>query len=320
MEIIFDSNKFFYKTGEKVTGKIYIKNKTIKSFPEISKFSLFLRKDEYWFEKDKGYNSYKLYVLKPHFGFIYPDIILFCFDIPYDLIPNFEYSNKIFSFYIRYYVEVNCEINDVSYSENKLLIILPKIIHESKIIKEHSNMISVFLNKNNFHFNDKIKLLIEFENKSMFDYKGVKIDFKRKIYYNNKKDFINETIMKKKYDFQVKKNEKNILRYSLILNEENFCNINFLLPSINSSLISCKYCIKISFYYESNSIYYYGETIEIPIIINYDIQKDYLMEDKNKDKEKGKYDFDIQNEIIFNPNDSMFLSEDDFSIINNNRI
>ena len=96
--------------------------------------------------------------------------------------------------------------------------------------------------------------------------------------------------------------------------------MNFLLPSINSSLISCIYFIKISFYYESNYIYYYGEKIEIPININYDIQKDYLKEDKIKEKEKVKYDFDIQNEIIFNPNDSMFLSEDDFILTNNNRI
>ena len=114
MEIIFDSNKFTYETGDKVTGKVYIKNKKIKSLSKMSKFSFFLRKDEHWFEKDKGNNLYELYILKPHFGFIYPDIILFCFDIPNNLIPNFEYSNKIFSSYIRYYVEVNCEINDAS--------------------------------------------------------------------------------------------------------------------------------------------------------------------------------------------------------------
>ena len=198
MEIIFDSNKFTYETGDKVTGKVYIKNKKIKSLSKMSKFSFFLRKDEHWFEKDKGNNLYELYILKPHFGFIYPDIIVFCFDIPNDLIPNFEYSNKLFSCYIRYYVEVNCEINDVQYSENKLLIILPKTINESKIIKGYTNMISLSLNKNIFHLNDKIKLLIEFENKNLYDNEGVKIDFRRKIFYNNNKDFIKETIVKKK--------------------------------------------------------------------------------------------------------------------------
>ena len=316
MEIIFDSNKFTYETGDKVTGKVYIKNKKIKSLSKMSKFSFFLRKDEYWFEKDKGNNLYELYILKPHFGFIYPDIIVFCFDIPNDLIPNFEYSNKLFSCYIRYYVEVNCEINDVQYSENKLLIILPKTINESKIIKGYTNMISLSLNKNIFHLNDKIKLLIEFENKNLYDNEGVKIDFRRKIFYNNNKDFIKETIVKKKIDLKVKKNEKNILRYNLILNEDNFFNSKLLLPSIDSSLISCKYCIKVSFYYKFNSSYYYGEKIKIPIKINSNIQRDCLMENKNKENEKGKYDFDIQNEIIFNPNDSMFLSEDDFNIIN----
>ena len=41
MEIIFDSNKFTYETGDKVTGKVYIKNKKIKSLSKMSKFSFF---------------------------------------------------------------------------------------------------------------------------------------------------------------------------------------------------------------------------------------------------------------------------------------
>ncbi len=119
----------------------------------------------------------------------------------------------------------------------------------------------------------------------------------------NKKDLLEETIFKNKYKCQIKKNEKILIKYNLKLKEEKFLSPNYFIPSINSSFISCLYLLNISF---CNDDYYDGIKINIPINICSSIREDY----------KEKEEFDLQNEIIFNPDDSLFVSDDD-SIINN---
>ena len=299
MDILFDSNKLFFNCGDKINGNVKINNEKLNN----SKISLFLKKDEYWFKKGIGKNLNVEYIMKPNFGFLYPDTILFFFEIPQNIKSSFEYSGKDFIFYIRYYLEVNCEINDESFSENKFLIILPnEAISQLEIFQEKKDMISVYLNKKNFYFNDNLKCLIEFENKSNYNFEKIRISIIRQINCN-KKDLLEETIFKNKYKCQIKKNEKILIKYNLKLKEEKFLSPNYFIPSINSSFISCLYLLNISF---CNDNYYDHIKINIPINICYSIREDY----------KEKEEFDIQNEIIFNPDDSLFVSDDD-SIINN---
>ena len=73
MDILFDSNKLFFNCGDKINGNVKINNEKLNN----SKISLFLKKDEYWFKKGIGKNLNVEYIMKPNFGFLYPDTILF---------------------------------------------------------------------------------------------------------------------------------------------------------------------------------------------------------------------------------------------------
>ena len=352
LEINIKENKKVFFNIEKIEGTITLKNSNV-----FSNIQLYLLKKEKWKRKNGSEIEKETKINEKTIEFIDSDTTNFCFEIPENINPSFEFPGINDYFYIRYYLCADhFKNNGICYNDQKLIFI-KTISKKNEFLKLNfggniSNWLSnkgcckasVSINKNNFEIGEKIEFSIKIENKSSLNVNKLKVCLFRHI---NLKGLKNNDIQNLKLSkcwincliYSGEENDYNFLleiqdKMKEKIDEEKFKNIygenikiNDLMNTVLSDIIECTYSLKITIYFNSIFINNSRPRIFVPINISHKNYDDYDKNWNNKNnntiiknqKNEKKPNLDISNMISVNIHDSFVEKNDQtlLSIVNN---
>ena len=304
IKIILLEDKNIYFRGEEVKGYVNIVNTSIKNLKSIT---IILRMDEYWFKDFEHNYSVTQYIFEKQIQISVPEKIDFEIKIPDNLNPSFEYPGIEYSSFIRYYIEVNIKKNEKNYKEDKLILIQSLginlnnvILHSEKteikhyfgIVNHGSSFISVYIPNNNFIIGEKGEFLVEIDNTFCnLNIEKIKIDLIREVYFFSKnKTIIDKDSLLRCYAlWNISKGNINCTSFSIDFKDNTFnkfnlktfnhiykeiTNLNYLLPSVTSTIIDCKYFLKITAYFTQYVPYDSRPRVIVPINLCHKILRD----------------------------------------------
>ena len=184
------------------------------------------------------------------------------------------------------------------YKNNKILSLQVKqTIKKWKLIGEGNTILKVSIPEDNYKYDSICQLNIEIDNiKGKMAIKEYKVTFIRNIKYKNLKNIekhknttkiVRERVkaevkpgQKKDFNYNLKFKEKNVLKkynYNLTANPYNVKieEINFFMPTVQGSIISCDYTIKVCLYFEAFVDKKHRPRVKIPIFIVHQLPKDF---------------------------------------------
>ena len=246
----------------------------------------------------------------------------FKFYLPKNLQPSFEYPQKNKAAYIRYILNAELVSHQIKATASKYILIKSRPIviqhqvrHEDDkaiwtmgIVPRGNCKIAVFTVSNNYRINDIIPITVDVYNEnSKNQVKYIKITFKRFITFidKNKNRFhffntfyrdnyeVNVPAGKNKsfhFDIQLRDNELKGLSYDKEMNPyQNLNDLNLLLPTLKSSLISCEYTIKVTAYFSIFTPHNCRPRVELPLFISAQNIDDYKNEERQKEINNLKF-------------------------------
>ena len=288
--------------------------------------------------------------------------------------PVFEYPLPSKRAYIRYQFTATVETSLGKYNSSLFLCLVSRpIINEDKILSKSVNMrikkwkmfgkgetiFKVMLPENNFKYDSKCKVTIDIDNtKGKANTKEYRIKFIRKIIFKDNMSntkYTDECFIKRdskpavvnmgqtgQFEYELTFKEKNIDRYNYTdeLNPYNnqLENINFFMPTVHGTIISCDYEIKVTLYFDCFVAYADRPRIIMPIYLVHQSPMDYQLEiqeqieyenalqksidqskkekiKKEKRKKENKINNLIDNKISINDNIKNY--EDNYNLIDN---
>ena len=271
----------------------------------------------------------------------------FKFTLPPNLHPSFEYPSQTKSAYIRYILIAELISPTIKALASKYILIKSrpiviehnirnddeKNIWSMGIIPRGSSRIAVFTVSNNYRINDIIPITVDVYNEnSKNQVKYIKITFKRFITFidKNKNRFhffntfyrdnyeVNVPAGKNKsfhFDIQLRDNELKGLSYDKEMNPyQNLNDLNLLLPTLKSSLISCEYTIKVTAYFSIFTPHNCRPRVELPLFISAQNIDDYKNEERQKEINNLKFNksgfgnYDPINQGFNNRNNKTLIS------------
>ena len=315
-------------------------------------------------------------------GLILPkgkNLIPFDFRFSEENNPVFEYPLPSKRAYIRYQFTATVETSLGKYNSSLFLCLISRpIINEDKILSKSVNMrikkwkifgkgetiFKVMLPENNFKYDSKCKVTIDIDNtKLKANTKEYRIKFIRKIIFKDNMGntkYTDECFIIRdskpavvnmgqtgQFEYELTFKEKNIYRYNYTdeLNPYNnqLENINFFMPTVHGTIISCDYEIKVTLYFDCFVAYADRPRIILPIYLVHQSPMDYQLEiqeqieyenalqksidqskkekiEKEKRKKENKINNLIDNKIPLNVNKNINLIDNKIPINDNNNI
>ena len=244
-----------------------------------------------------------------------PILHLFPFELkfPEFLYPSFEYPKHDFRAFLRYTLLATLKSPYIRLSTSKLIFIYSISLKDNNsfaientfnikkwgIFGKGSTKLNVFLPMKCFIFSNDIPVKIEVDNiLGKMKVTLIKINLIRKVILkDNKNDFKEkysrfDKVCKKVYKVEVKIGKKEIFDFKFPLNEiphnefSFFDNVNLynwtrrnceFIPSIESTILSCQYSIKITIYYDSFVKKSDRPRIRLPISIVHKLENNTLL-------------------------------------------
>ena len=229
--------------------------------------------------------------------------------------PSFEYPLPGKRDFLRYNFRVNVKSPNISGNSSYYLCLISRPIIQSeklltksinqhikkwKIFDKGDTILKISIPENNFKYDSKCDVTIEIDNTNgKVATKEYKIMLIRKTIFKNKMGEIKgndiTNIVSERVRAIVEPKKKEIFEYNLILKEKEINKkynylmetnpydiemnkINFYMPTINGSIISCNYEIKVSVYFNFFVAYDDRPRIIMPIYIVHQLPYDYQLE------------------------------------------
>ena len=245
----------------------------------------------------------------------------FKFYLPKNLQPSFEYPQKNKAAYIRYILNAELVSHQIKATASKYILIKSRPIviqhqvrHEDDkaiwtmgIVPRGNCKIAVFTVSNNYRINDIIPITVDIYNENCKnDVKNIKISIKRVLTFidKQKKTYKSEeTFYRESYDVNVPAGAKNSFHYDIQLRDSelkgfsynkqmnpypNLEDLNLLMPTLKTNLISCEYSIKVTAYFSIFTPHDCRPRIDLPLFVTAQTIDDYKAEERQMEIENNK--------------------------------
>ena len=266
--------------------------------------------------------------------------------------PSFEYPLPGKRAFLRYSFRVNVKSPNISGNSSYYLCLISRPIIQSeklltksinqhikkwKIFDKGDTILKISIPENNYKYDSRCDVTIEIDNTNgKVATKEFKIMLIRKIRFKNKMGEIkgndDTNIVSERVRAIVEPKKKETFEYNLVLKEKEIYKkynylmetnpydiemnkINFYMPTINGSIISCNYEIKVSVYFNCFVAYNDRPRIIIPIYIVHQLPYDYQLEiqeqiDYENALQKSMFDNANQKHKEKNKNENNYQNKD----------
>ena len=233
----------------------------------------------------------------------------FNFQIPKNTPPSFEFPQNKKKASLRYIIVAEVSSNSLSpvteeyfYIKARPKLTAPQVRNENKckiknagFISRGESVLALLMNNNNFRMGDFINFTAEIDNeKCGVAVKELKVTVQRTVSFKkNQQTFQTKNIIIKKiYPTKVKKNDKGSFHYEDICMKDeslkDFCysremnpymnvvsDLNELMPTMCSNLITCEYSLKLSCYLDMAILSKDKPRIIVPIYVGHQSPREY---------------------------------------------